>query len=250
MITCLIIEDEKPARDRLKSFIETDDLLGLSGEAENGIGAIKLINQLKPRLIFLDVKLPDLSGLDVLKIIEYKPFVIFTTAYDEYALSAFQHNAVDYLLKPFSLEQFNRAVSKVKARFQIIPDVSNEINKLLNKFNDQANLLSRIPAKIGEKIYILNTDDILYFKSKDKVVFAHLAETYFIINYTLDELAARLNNDQFIRIHRSTIVNLNFVHTIEPYGAGTFLMHLKDKRKTDLRISRNSAREIREKLGW
>jgi len=250
MITCLIIEDEAPARERLKSFIFANSSLDLIDEAENAIDAIKKINEQKPQLIFLDIQLPDLSGLDILKVIKHKPFIIFTTAYDQYALNAFQNNAVDFLLKPFSQEHFNNAIDKVKEKMQLVPNVVNEMGKFLEQFRVQSNLLTRIPAKVGEKIFILSVQDILYFKSKDKVVYAYLKDDYYIINYTLDELKQRLNEEQFFRIHRSTIVNLDFVRTIEPYGGGTFLMRLKDKEKSELQISRNSAREIREKLGW
>jgi two-component system LytT family response regulator len=250
MITCLIIEDEKPSRERLKSFVSGNNSLDLIDEAENAIDAIKKINEQKPQLIFLDVQLPDLSGLDILKVIKHKPFVIFTTAYDQYALNAFQNNAIDFLLKPFSQESFNKAIDKVKEKIQFVPDVVSEMGKFLEQVRIQANLLTRIPAKVGEKIFILGVQDILYFKSKDKVVFAHLKNDYYIINYTLDELQQRLNNEQFFRIHRSTIVNLDFVRTIEPFGGGTFLMRLKDSQKSELQISRNAAREIREKLGW
>lgn len=250
MISTLIIEDEKPARTRLKSFIDENDALYFAGEADTALNAIHLINEIKPQLIFLDVQLPDLSGLDILKVIDHKPLVVFTTAFDKYALSAFKHNAIDFLLKPFSGEQFDNAIEKVKNRLQLNPAISDEINKLLDKFHKQSNFILRIPAKVGEKIYIINVNDILFFQSKDKVVFAHILENYFIINYTLDELTLRLDTKHFFRIHRSTIVNLNFVNTIEPYGGGTYQMRLKDKNKTSLQISRGAAREIREKLGW
>ncbi len=248
MITCLIIEDEAPSRERLKSFVFTNNSLNLIDEAENAIDAIKIINEKTPQLIFLDIQLPDLSGLDILKVIKHKPFVIFTTAYDQYALNAFQNNAVDFLLKPFSQENFNEAIEKVKEKLPVTPNVVNEMGKFLEQHRIQSNLLTRIPAKVGVKIFILNVQEILYFKSKDKVVFAHRKNDYFIINYTLDELIHRLNREQFFRIHRSTIVNLDFVQTIEPFGSGTYIMQLKDN--SELQISRTAAREIREKLGW
>ncbi|KAA3614859.1 MAG: DNA-binding response regulator [Calditrichaeota bacterium] len=248
MITCIIIEDEAPSRKRLKTFVEQNDALDLMDEAENAIDAIQKINEQKPQLIFLDVQLPDLTGLDILKVIKHNPFVIFTTAYDQYALNAFQNNAIDFLLKPFSQDNFNKAINKLKEKLQLTPNLVTEMSRFLEQARIQSNVLTRIPAKVGEKIFILNVQEILYFKSKDKVVFAHLKSDYFIINYTLDELQERLNNEQFFRIHRSTIVNLDFVRTIEPFGAGTYLMYLKDK--SELQISRNAAREIRAKLDW
>ncbi len=248
MISCLIIEDEAPSRERLKSFVLTNNSLTLIDEAENAIDAIKIINEKTPQLIFLDIQLPDLSGLDILKVIKHKPFVIFTTAYDQYALNAFQNNAVDFLLKPFSQENFNEAIEKVKEKMQVTPKVVSDMGKFLEQHRIQSNLLTRIPAKVGVKIFILNVQEILYFKSKDKVVFAHRKNDYFIINYTLDELIQRLNREQFFRIHRSTIVNLDFVQTIEPFGSGTYIMQLK--YNSELQISRTAARKIRKKLDW
>ena len=243
-------KDEAPSRERLKSFVFGNNSLDLIDEAENAIDAIDKINAQKPQLIFLDIQLPDLSGLDILKVIKHKPFVVFTTAYDQYALNAFQNNAIDFLLKPFSQENFDMAIDKVKEKLQLAPNMVSEMVNFLEQARIKSNLLTRIPAKVGEKIFILNVRDILYFKSKDKVVFAHLKNDYYIINYTLDELRQRLNKEQFFRIHRSTIVNLDFVRTIEPFGGGTYLMRLKDKDKSELQISRVAAREIREKLGW
>ena len=159
-------------------------------------------------------------------------------------------DAIDFLLKPFSREQFQEAVEKASEKINSTIPAHTNFGQLLHIMRPQSEYLNRIPAKVGEKIYILPVNEIYYFLSKDKVVFAYLKNTSFIINFTLDELQNRLDKEHFIRIHRSTIVNFNFVHTIEPLGAGTYMIRMRDQEKTELQISRSAAREIREKMGW
>ena len=250
MIKTIIIEDEAPARERLSALIEAHHELEFITHCIDGKDAVQQINQLKPDLIFLDIHLPDISGLDILKILEHQPLVIFTTAYDKYAVNAFEHNAVDFLLKPFSEERFTEAVQKVISRSSADENTNTHIQNILAKWQQPDQYLSRIPAKLGERIFILKSAEMIYFQSKDKVVTAHQQDDYFIINYTLDELQNRLDPEQFVRIHRATIVNLNNVHTIEPLFGGAYLMKMNDKHKTELNVSRNAGKVIRDKLGW
>ena len=251
MIRTFIVEDELPAMQRLKNLVESHIQLLLAGSANKGKEALQQIEQLKPQLIFLDIHLPDISGLDILKVLSYQPLVIFTTAYDRYAVQAFEHDAVDFLLKPFSKERFEQAVEKALLKRNSFDAVFGEqLKNLFARLPARMDYLTRIPAKIGDKIYILKSDEIVFFKSEDKVVTAHLDSEYFIVNYTLDELQARLNPQQFIRIHRSTIANLNFVQTIEPLLGGIYVMKMNDKKRSELNVSRNAAKTVREKLGW
>lgn len=250
MIKTIIIEDEAPARARLSTLITAHPELELTNQCANGNQAIQQINSLKPDLIFLDIHLPDISGLDILKVLDHQPMVIFTTAYDKYAINAFEHNAVDFLLKPFSKDRFVRAVQKVASQISGSENINAQIQSILTKWQQPDLYLSRIPAKLGERIFILKSAEIIYIQSKDKVVFAHQQNDYFIINYTLDELQNRLDPEQFFRIHRATIVNLNNVHTIEPLFGGAYLMKMNDKHKTELNVSRNAGKMIRDKLGW
>ena len=213
-------------------------------------GSVCQIDELKPQLVFLDVQLPDISGIDVIKVIEHQPVIIFTTAYNEYAVKAFEYNAVDFLLKPYSEDRFRQAVEKSKQKLFITSQVSEQIQQVLSLYQVKDDYLKRIPSKVGERIFILNVDEIVYFASKHKLVYAHKIDERYFINYTLEELQNRLNPDHFFRIHRSTIVNLNYIHTIEPYFGGAYIMKVKDKTHTELNISRSAARQLREKLGW
>ena len=250
-MTVFIVEDEAPALERLETLVKSNPNLELAGSASKGKEAIEKIETLHPDLLFLDVHLPDISGLDILKVVHWKPRVIFTTAYDQYALQAFEHDAIDFLLKPFSRERFEHAVQKALQKAPAARHIdAGQLQDLLSKLPVQMDKLTHIPSKIGAKIYILKTADIVYFKSEDKVVTAYLTDNRYIVNYTLDELQQRLDSSQFIRIHRSTIVNLNFVHSIEPLLGGTYLMKMADRNRTELNVSRSAAKIIREQLGW
>lgn len=245
-----IVEDEKPAQERLEKFISTIAEFELIGFSESGKKAAIEIDSLKPDLIFLDIQLTDITGIDVLHLISHKPLVIFTTAYNDYAIQAFDLQAIDYLLKPFSEDRFHIAVEKALKQLGGENENINQFKKLLNDWKPKNDYVTRIPSKIGDKIYIINEDDIVYITSEDKLVFAYLFETKYLINYTLEQLQSRLNPDKFFRIHRSTIVNMDYVKTIETWFAGGYRMIVKDKNKTELTISRSAGKLLRQKLSW
>ncbi len=250
MIRTLIIEDEKPALDRIRGFLATLPDIEILDSTDSGKIAAALIDELKPDLIFLDIHLSDISGIDLFHLISYKPLVIFTTAYNQYAIRAFEVQAIDYLLKPFSLERLKVAVNRAKETLDGNLSSEQNIKNLLSKWSPQKDYLKRIPSKIGDKIYIINEDKIVYFASDQKLVFAHLEDTKYLVNYKLEELSARLDPEKFFRIHRSTIVNLNYVQTIEAWFGGGYKMKVRDKQKTELTISRAAGKLLRQKLGW
>ncbi|MEE9118107.1 MAG: LytTR family DNA-binding domain-containing protein [Calditrichia bacterium] len=250
MIRTLIIEDEKPALDRIRGFLATLPDIEILDSTDSGKIAAALIDELKPDLIFLDIHLSDISGIDLFHLISYKPLVIFTTAYNQYAIRAFEVQAIDYLLKPFSLERLKVAVNRAKETLDSNLSSEQNIKNLLSKWSPQKDYLKRIPSKIGDKIYIINEDKIVYFASDQKLVFAHLEDTKYLVNYKLEELSARLDPEKFFRIHRSTIVNLNYVQTIEAWFGGGYKMKVRDKQKTELTISRAAGKLLRQKLGW
>ncbi len=250
MISCLIVEDERAARQRLADMIQRHALLQLTGQAATGREAIRQIDALRPQLIFLDVQLPDISGLDILRVLQHKPLIIFTTAFDQYAVQAFEHSALDYLLKPFSEQRFNIAMEKAVGRLTNEAAAAASDYDVFKQPPAQLAVLKRIPAKVGDKIYLLNAEDVVYFGASKKVVAAHLQKDEYIVNYTLDELQTRLDGDIFLRIHRSTIVNLNYVQTIEPLFGGAYLMKMNDSKHSELNVSRNAGKVIRQRLGW
>lgn len=248
--TIYIVEDEKPAVKRLKLLLSNLQEVQIIGQSGMGKTAAEEIERLKPDIVLLDIHLSDMSGIDILPLIEHTPKLIFTTAYDSYAVQAFELQAVDYLLKPFSESRLHSAIQKAIEQLKADSGNFNEIKQLLNQWQPQSDFLHRIPSKIGDKIYILNDDDIIYFKSEDKFVFAYMYDKNFIINYTLEQLDSRLDFSKFFRIHRSKIINLNYVNTIEPLFAGGYCATVKDKTRTELSISRSAGKKLKEKLGW
>ncbi len=245
-----IVEDEQPALQRLKDMLAADHEIEIVGSTGSGRIAAAEIDALKPDLIFLDIHLEDISGIDLPALIKHNPYIIFCTAYDQYAVQAFEIKAVDYLLKPFAGERLQQALQRVREQVERQNPSMRRIAQLLKDWNPAGEYLTRIPSKIGERIFILNVKDIVYFNSDRKLVFAYLFDDQYLINYTLEQLIQRLDPDMFFRIHRSTIVNLEYVKTIETWFAGGYRMTVKDKKLTTLEISRNAGRQLRQQLGW
>lgn len=250
MIRAIIVEDEKPALDRINGFIKSIPDLVVIASTNSGHTAAELIDDEKPDLVFLDIHLTDISGIDLIHLITHNPMIIFTTAYNQYAIQAFEIQAIDYLLKPFSLERLELAVDRARDKISKGISSNENIRQLLSQWSPQRDYLKRIPSKIGDRIYIINDDEIVYFASDQKLVFAHLDDTKYLVNYKLEELNARLDPEKFFRIHRSTIVNLNYVQTIEAWFGGSYKMKVKGKKATELTISRAAGKLLREKLGW
>lgn len=253
MIHAFIVEDEPLAVDRLSDFVDREDDIDIVGVSASGAEAVGEISRLAPDLLFLDIHLGDMSGLDMLRLLERPLVVIFTTAYDQYALDAFDLNAVDYLLKPYDYPRFQKAVDKARkllAAGEKKQDTAEQIKRLLNNWHPTASYLTRIPSKRGDKIRILSDDDIIYFSSENKLVFAFEYDSKHLLNYTLDALQSRLDPDKFFRIHRSTIVNLNYVKTIESWFKGGYRLTVKDKSGTQLTISRAAGKLLRQTLDW
>jgi DNA-binding LytR/AlgR family response regulator len=246
----LIVEDEAPAREHLLKLVKEQPQTGKVFTAGSGLDAIEIIEKENPDLVFLDINLPDISGIDVLKAIHFRPEVIFCTAYDKYAVEAFEHNAVDFLLKPYPEERFLRSYGKAAEKIDRSGELKESINRLISAWQPRGGNLKRIPAKAGEKIFLIDTAGVCCFSSEERLVFAWEAERHFAINYTLDELERRLDPAVFFRIHRSTIVNLDYVESIEPWFAGTYKMRLKKGGKRELKISRGAAKKLRAVLGW
>ncbi len=250
MIRAIIVEDEKPALERLLGFTSEISDLEILKSTDSGKEAALIIDELKPDLVLLDIQLSDISGIDLLHLTIHKPLVIFTTAYNQYAIQAFELQAIDYLLKPFPFERLELAVQRVRDKMEKGITADESIKKLLSEWSPGKEYLKRIPSRVGDKIYILNDDRIVYFASDQKLVFAHLEDTKHLVNYKLEELQNRLDPEKFFRIHRSTIVNLNFVKTIEAWFGGGYKMKVGDKGHTELTISRAAGKLLRQKLGW
>ena len=227
----IIVEDEAPARRRLNELLaEHRHLIRLSGEAGNGNDAIALINEIKPDVIFLDIQLPDMLGLDVLKQLDYKPYVIFTTAHDEYALKAFDALSVDYLLKPLKDERITRALAKLQhfATGAGPHSIWNNFESLLNGFNPQSGMKT-LSVKKGNKFTLVQLSDIVYFEASNKYTFVHTANGQRLFcDHMLAVLEEKLSAD-FIRVQKSYIVNKEKIVEIHKYSNNRYTLVLNNR---------------------
>ena len=237
-IRALIIEDEPLARQIIRDFAAEIEWLKIVGEAADGKTAIDLIETLQPELVFLDVQMPEISGLEVLNRVKHQPAVIFTTAFDQYAIDAFEREAFDYLLKPFGRVRFHNSLERVRRR---LTEPQQTDNQILPKPRKQ--LLTRMFVRSGNRIVPLKIDEIARFKADDDYVKVIAGNRSFLISQTLAELETRLDASRFCRVHRSHLINLEFIEKVESQDR-RLLIILKDK--TEILASRSGSQIMRQ----
>lgn len=226
----IIIDDEKLGREIIKKYLSSFPQFTLAAECSNGFEGIKQINEHHPDLIFLDIQMPKITGFEMLELLEKPPFIIFTTAYDQYAIKAFEVNAIDYLLKPFSLERFNEAVNKALEKISGKENAAPEINKLIIHNAGNINYLERIIIKDGPEVSIVPVDSILFIEAQDDYVMIHTQDKKYIKQQTMKYLEEHLNPEDFIRIHRSFITAVAQITKIELLEKETYQIRLKNNK--------------------
>lgn len=250
-IKVLVIDDESLARDLIIELLKDFDDFQIIGECSDGLDAVKTIEKLRPDLIFLDVQMPMLNGLEVLERLKdsYLPEIIFVTAYDNYAIRAFDFHAIDYLLKPISRNRFEQAVQHAKERIsqQNNSETKEQLFALLENHQNKLPYLQRIFVKENGKITLLEPETINWIEADDKYLHLHTANKNHLIRQTLNSIEAELNPNIFLRIHRSIIVNLTRVKEIHPLFNGEYVLILHDKTK--LTLSRNYKNRFFERFG-
>jgi two-component system, LytTR family, response regulator len=237
-LRALIIDDEELALKRLRKMLQDfKNELEVIGEAVNGKEAIEKIEALHPDIIFLDIQMPGYDGFEVVRRLHVKPFIVFVTAYDEYALKAFEENTVDYLLKPIEQRRLDKTVEKIRQLFnhQTLK-LDENIERLLSRL--EAAPLKRFQVRVGDRIILVEAADVVFFEAEDKYTFLHTADQKYIIDLTLSELESRLDATEFVRIHRSTIIHLKFILELVKWFGGKYKVRLKDKNKSELIVSR------------
>lgn len=245
MISCLIIDDEELARLRLRKLLESVTEISVLDEAENGLIAVEKINLHSPDLIFLDIQMPGLNGFEVLKHIKNTPTVIFTTAFDEFAIQAFEENAIGYLLKPIEKEKLYKAIEKAR---HLIQTKQPDLSKFLEHFEKKE--VKHFISKLGSKIRFIPKEEVCYISSKDKHTFIHLKSgKEHIIDQTLTELENQIG-ENFIRIHRSVIVCTDMVLEAEKVGDGKYLFTINDTKHSQVQSSSGYANTIRSVFGF
>jgi two-component system LytT family response regulator len=242
MLRAVIVDDEELARAFLRELLRPHDEIEIAAECANGFEAVKAITENSPDLIFLDIQMPKLDGFEVLELIEPGPAVVFVTAYDQYAMRAFDAAAVDYLLKPFSVDRFERALDRAKARLG-----ERRLPTEVATARPPAERPQRIVVKDGTRVHVIPLDKLDYVEAQDDYVALHSAGKSYLKQQPIASLEAALDPARFVRIHRSTIVNLERVARIEPYGKESRIAILHDGAR--LPVSRSGYARLLEAMG-
>lgn len=243
----IIIDDEPLARSLVVEYLQQDSSIEIVAECNDGFQGVKAIMQHKPDLIFLDIQMPKINGFEMLELLDTTPSVIFTTAFDEYAIKAFEANAIDYLLKPFSKERFYLAVAKWKEKNNSIILPEKNIEALLENTTKQPDERNRIVVKNGSDIRIVPMADVNYIEAYDDYVKIFTKDTYYLKKKTMNYYEQVLDSSKFFRTHRSFIINLQELTRIEPLEKNTYVVLLKNGKKIPL--SRSSYSKLKETLG-
>ncbi len=246
ILRTIIVEDEELARNLLKSFLKGIDYIDLVAECENGFEGVKMINELKPDLVFLDIQMPKITGFEMLELLDHKPQIIFATAYDQYAIKAFEYNAADYLLKPYSRDRLLEAVEKVAERVQK-EGVSSDISEKVSDY-PRGEYLDRIVVKDRHKIHIAPIDHVRYIESMDDYVMIYTKEGRFMKQKTMKFFENTLDPKNFIRIHRSYIVKVDEISEIQQYEKEAYIVILHDKTK--LKVSKTGYKNLKDALNF
>ena len=245
MAKVIIIDDEPLARSIVKEYLAKHPQLELMCECGDGFEGVKAIQQYQPDLIFLDIQMPKINGFEMLELIEQPPNVIFTTAFDEYAIKAFEAHAVDYLLKPFNQDRFDKAVVKWQEQQQSHTPAKTE--ELLETASQSPSQNQRVVVKNGSKIKIIPVHDIFFLEAADDYVKIHTHEGYFLKNKTMSHFEQALDGQQFVRSHRSYIVNVQQITRIDPYEKDNHIAILKSGMKVP--VSRGGYGKLKAVLG-
>lgn len=252
--TTLLVDDEAFARSNMRTLLQAHRDIEIVGECEDGRSAIETIIIQQPDIVFLDIQMPEVNGFEVLRAIQGKahPYVIFATAYNEYAIQAFEVNALDYLLKPFSEERFAESIQKARTRIQeqSMAQVQRQLDALVASLPSKAPkpYLQKIAIKSSSKIYFVPVADLLWIEASDQYVYVHTATAKHLLRASLNQLEQQLDPAAFYRSHRSSIVSIEAIQSLAPYFKGDYMITLSNG--TDVKLARTRVAALRERLGW
>ena len=256
-LRAFLVDDEPLALERLERLLASFPELQIAGKAHDPEEAVSALNIRQVDVLFLDIQMPGMNGFELLSRLSVQPFVIFTTAYDQHALRAFETNAIDYLLKPIEPAQLERALKKlgrirpiVKPGWQQDPALPQLLKDLTASLREgHASYPHRIASRIGERISFLPLDDVTHFLAQDKLTFAVTNGRRHCVDQTIADLEHRLDPAKFLRIHRSALVNVDWIHEVNSWFAGKVIVTLKDQQHTQLTVARDRVRTLKERLG-
>ncbi|MFN7914960.1 MAG: LytTR family DNA-binding domain-containing protein [Vicinamibacterales bacterium] len=261
-LRAVLVDDEQLAREELGYLLGQLGGVEIIGEADNGPAAVEAVDRLQPDVVFLDVQMPGLTGIEVarrLLDLEAGAQIVFVTAYDQRAIEAFEVNAVDYLLKPVDPARLDTAVQRARRRIaadrqSVAADpsgaiASDQLEKLLQLVSERQNRRERLAVKVGDRLLLVQADDIVHASLVDETITVVTAQYAGTSNYrTLDELQARLDPGVFWRVHRSHLVNINKIKEIVPWFSRNYILRMKDEKATEIPVSRAQTKRLREYL--
>lgn len=245
-IKTLLADDEDVALHRLRTLLTAYPAVKIVGEVKDGASAIGFINRERPDLVFLDIQMPGCNGFEVLRSLAYTPLIVFVTAYEEYAVKAFEKNSLDYLLKPVEKERLSITIQRVLNASERGADTLQKIEQLLRN-NRPPESISTIPVKTGNRITLIKVDDICFFEARDKYVYIHTRDSEKLIDLSVAYLQDHLP-PMFVRIHRGIIINTLHVRELQKYFKGTYLVVMNDALGSKLRSAYSYSEAIRNKL--
>jgi two-component system LytT family response regulator len=249
-IKTLIVDDEVLAREKLSIFLQDEKDFEIIGQCKNGIEALKFLNQIYPDLLFLDIQMPEMDGMEFLRNIDVSkiPCIILVTAYDNYAIKAFEYHALDYLLKPFDRERFLITTKRVKEHMLLYGqgDYNAQLLSYLKASIPDKKYIERVVVKNAGKIFFVKTKDIEWVESAGNYLKLHVGKTIHLIRETMNAFEQKLNPEEFLRVHRSFLVNINAIHNLENYGNTEFVITLNSGDK--VQSGRSYYTIVRQKL--
>jgi two-component system, LytTR family, response regulator len=249
-----LVDDEPLALERLRRLLERTGLVEVAGSTTEPETAVTALTANPPDVCFLDIEMPRLDGFEVLARLPSQPIVIFTTAYDQYALQAFGVNSVDYLLKPIEPESLERALKKVDRLRASGSPAQPDLQALLKKLTDslretKPEYPERIASRLGNRLWFLDLARVTHFFAEDKLTYAVSEGKAYCVDYAITELEGKLDPKKFLRIHRSTVVNVHWIKEVASLPGGALNVRLKDGKGTDLTVARDRAREFKTRVG-
>jgi two-component system LytT family response regulator/two-component system response regulator LytT len=253
-ITTVIADDEQLARDELAFLLKSLPEIQVVGQAGNGIETVALVRELKPHLVFLDVQMPGLDGFSVIKrLLEKKawlPYFVFVTAYDQYAVQAFDVSAVDYLLKPIARPRLEQAISKVRRVIEAAESPQEKLDRLVKLFEERpVPQKSKLVVRSGGRLSLVDSDEVIYASIEDGVISIVTRDLEGQSNFrTMEELQANLDPKTFWRVHRSYLINTNRIREVVPWFKSSYQLKMDDRKQTEIPVSRAQTRKLRELL--
>jgi two-component system LytT family response regulator/two-component system response regulator LytT len=251
-ITALIVDDEQPARDELAFLLKSFPEVEVVGQGKNGVEAVSLIRELNPHVVLLDVQMPGVDGFGVIKkLLEKKlrlPYFVFATAYDHYAVQAFEVNALDYLLKPIARPRLEKALSKVRRMLETTESTHDKLDRLVQMMEQRpAAQKNKLVVKSGGRLFLVDSDDIIYASIEGGVISIVTRELEGQSNFrTVEELQSNLDPKTFWRVHRSYLVNVNQIKEVVPWFKSSYQLRMQDRKQTEIPVSRAQTKKLRE----